>query len=223
MAAQEYTTKAVSGWLALVLWLIALVVDAWTLIGSVDGPPVPAILLLPVILFLAKGYIILEPNLAAVMVFFGKYAGSLRDDGFFWVNPFYTKHKISLRAHNLNTPTLKVNDHAGNPIEVAAVIVWRVYDTACATFDVEDYYEYVAMQSESAVRQVVSERWYDGDENGDHSLRGDLDTVARLLIDSIQSHCALAGLDIVEARISHLAYAPEIAGAMLRRQQEVGS
>ena len=105
--------------------------------------------------------------MAAVMTFFGKYAGSVREDGFFWVNPFYKKQKISLRAHNLNTPTLKVNDAAGNPIEVAAVIVWRVYDTARAAFDVEDYIDYITVQSESAVRQVTSSRWYDGDEHGE--------------------------------------------------------
>ncbi|MEQ8496843.1 MAG: SPFH domain-containing protein, partial [Gammaproteobacteria bacterium] len=196
---------------------------AWLVLGmgvsGNAGPAVTGILLIPFLVFLLKGFLVLQPNQAAVMVFFGNYAGSLREDGFFWVNPFYTKTRVSLRAHNLNTPTLKVNDRAGNPIEVAAVIVWRVYDTARATFDVESYHEYVAVQSESAVRQVVSARWYDGDEDGNESLRGDLDAVARLLVESIQSHCELAGLEILEARISHLAYAPEIAGAMLRRQQ----
>ena len=176
---------------------------------------------MPVFFFLLKGFLVLEPNKAAVMIFFGKYAGSVREDGFFWVNPFYKKSRISLRAHNLATPTLKVNDLAGNPIEVAAVIVWHVFDTARATFDVEDYIEYVTMQSESAVRQVVSERYYDGDEGGNNSLRSDLDTVARKLVESIQTHSAFAGLDILEARISHLAYASEIAGAMLRRQRAV--
>lgn len=221
----ERRAGAVSGWLALPIWLLAAGWAGWVIIEPIAArgaePSVAGILLVPLLAFLIKGFTILEPNQAAVMVFFGKYAGSLRDDGFFWVNPFFTKHKISLRAHNLNTPTLKVNDRAGNPIEVAAVIVWRVYDTARATFDVEDYHDYVTMQSESAVRQVVSERWYNGDEAGQNSLRGDLDKVARLLVESIQSHCALAGLEIVEARISHLAYAPEIAGAMLRRQQAV--
>jgi regulator of protease activity HflC (stomatin/prohibitin superfamily) len=143
----------------------------------------------------------------------------LRTDGFFWINPFYKAKKVSLRANNLNTPTLKVNDLAGNPIEVAAVIVWRVTDTARALFDVEDYVAYVTMQSESAVRQVASSRWYDGDEEGKNSLRGDLNAVARLLSETIQEHVRFSGLEILEARISHLAYAPEIAGAMLRRQQ----
>ncbi|MGR8919859.1 MAG: SPFH domain-containing protein [Gammaproteobacteria bacterium] len=221
---EERRARALSGWLALGGWLGFVASLAWMIVAPVVAggePGVVAILLAPVAVFLLKGFLVLEPNQAAVMLFFGNYAGSLREDGFFWVNPFYSKQKISLRAHNLNTPTLKVNDRAGNPIEVAAVIVWRVFDTARATFDVEDYHEYVTMQSESAVRQVVSERWYDGDEQGEMSLRSDLDSVARLLVESIQNHCAFAGLEILEARISHLAYAPEIAGAMLRRQQAV--
>ncbi|MGD9601546.1 MAG: SPFH domain-containing protein [Gammaproteobacteria bacterium] len=221
----ERAASALSGWLALAGLLGATALIAWAIITPMlqpaGEPAIGAILCVPLLAFLAKGFCILEPNQAAVMVFFGKYAGSLREDGFFWVNPFYAKRKISLRAHNLTTPTLKVNDRAGNPIEVAAVIVWRVYDTARAVFDVENYQAYVTMQSESAVRQVASARYYDGDEHGHESLRGDLEMVARLLVESIQSHCALAGLEILEARISHLAYAPEIAGAMLRRQQAV--
>ncbi len=221
----ERTARYFSGWLMLPILLGFAAWVGWLLVsplGQPGGQPsVIGILLIPVVLFLFKGFLILEPNMAAVMTFFGNYAGTVSADGLFWVNPFYSKQKISLRAHNLNTPTLKVNDRAGNPIEVAAVIVWRVYDTARAVFDVEDYVEYVTIQSESAVRQVVSRRWYDGDEKGENSLRSDLDTVARLLTESIQSHCQLAGLEILEARISHLAYAPEIAGAMLRRQQAV--
>jgi regulator of protease activity HflC (stomatin/prohibitin superfamily) len=222
---EERGTAALSGWLALPLFLAAASWVGWGVLGPVimerGESSVVSILLVPLVAFLIKGFVILEPNQAAVMVFFGKYAGTLRADGFFWVNPFYSKHRLSLRAHNLNTPTLKVNDRAGNPIEVAAVIVWRVLDTARASFDVENYQEYVRMQSESAVRQVVSDRWYDGDDQGEDSLRGDLDTVARQLVESIHSHCDFAGLEILEARISHLAYAPEIAGAMLRRQQAV--
>lgn len=222
---EERVASAVSGWITLpvllvfVGWLLWLIFQPAIKYGGETS--IPAILGMPVFFFLLKGFLVLEPNKAAVMTFFGKYAGSIRDDGFFWVNPFYKKRRISLRAHNLTTPTLKVNDLAGNPIEVAAVIVWRVFDTARATFDVEDYIEYVTMQSESAVRQVVSERYYDGDEDGNKSLRSDLDTVARMLVESIQTHSAFAGLDILEARISHLAYASEIAGAMLRRQQAV--
>lgn len=222
---QESEAHALSGWIALPVLLGFALWCAWSIFAPVvqrgGEPGIAGILGVPLGFFLIKGFLVLEPNKAAVMTFFGKYAGSVRDDGFFWVNPFYNKTRVSLRAHNLTTPTLKVNDLAGNPIEVAAVIVWRVFDTARATFDVEDYIDYVTMQSESAVRQVVSERYYDGDEAGGNSLRGDLDTVARMLVESIQAHCALAGLEILEARISHLAYASEIAGAMLRRQQAV--
>ena len=221
----ERSASAVSGWLALPVLLAFGGFIVWRIMGPIvtsgGAPGVTGILGVPVFFLLVKGFLVLEPNKAAVMTFFGKYAGSVRADGFFWVNPFYSKQKISLRAHNLTTPTLKVNDRSGNPIEVAAVIVWRVLDTARAVFDVEDYVDYVTMQSESAVRQVVSERYYDGDDEGRNSLRGDLDAVARMLVESIQSHCALAGLEILEARISHLAYASEIAGAMLRRQQAV--
>ncbi len=221
---EERGAPHLSGWVALPLLLACAAWAAWAIVApliSGHPPSVPGILSVPLIALLSKGFFILEPNQAGVMTFFGKYSGTVRDDGFFWVNPFYSKTKLSLRAHNLNTPTLKVNDRAGNPIEVAAVIVWRVLDTARAVFDVEDYSAYVTMQSESAVRQVVSARWYDGDASGQNSLRSDLDTVAKMLVESIQSHCALAGLEILEARISHLAYAAEIAGAMLRRQQAV--
>ena len=219
----EREASYVSGWIALPLWLGAFGWAVWTLGTAVayqrTAVPVSAIVAIPLLIFLAKGFIVLEPNLAAVLTFFGRYAGTIRADGFFWYNPFCKRLRMSLRANNLNTATLKVNDRAGNPIEVAAVIVWRVSDTAHAAFDVEDYTAYVTMQSESAVRQVVSSRWYDGDEHGRNSLRADLDAVAELLTGTIQEHVGLAGLEILEARISHLAYAPEIAGAMLRRQQ----
>lgn len=220
---EERDARYVSGWLALPVWLAAMGWALWSIAGPLiaarDSVPIFAIVAVPVLVFLGKGFVILEPNLAAVLTFFGRYAGTIRADGFFWYNPFCKQRRISLRANNLNSPTLKVNDRAGNPIEVAAVIVWRVADTARAAFDVEDYVAYVTMQSESAVRQVVSTRWYDGDERGQNSLRGDMDAVSKLLTETIQEHVGLAGLEIVEARISHLAYAAEIAGAMLRRQQ----
>jgi regulator of protease activity HflC (stomatin/prohibitin superfamily) len=196
---------------------------AWNVLGiALPFPTQPSLLHLlavPLLIFLAKGFGILQPNIAAIFTFFGRYAGTLRKDGFYWVNPFFLRQKMSLRANNLNTPTLKVNDRAGNPVEVAAVVVWRVDDTARAAFDVEDYGSYIVIQSESAVRSVVSARWYDGDANGRNSLRGDMEAVAELLATRIQEHVVLAGLEVIEARISHLAYAPEIASAMLRRQQ----
>ena len=227
---EERQALSVSGWLALPVWLLLLLWAVWPFIGLFawnlgvalpfpHAPSVINILAIPLLIFLAKGFGILQPNIAAVFTFFGRYSGTRRSDGFYWVNPFYQRTRISLRAHNLNTPTLKVNDRAGNPVEVAAVVVWRVSDTARAAFDVEDYGTYIVIQAESAVRAVVSARWYDGDEHGRNSLRGDMDAVAELLATTIQEHVALAGLEAVEARISHLAYAPEIASAMLRRQQ----
>lgn len=220
---EERAAGSVSGWLALFVWLVLFGGSLWQVFGNTlvyqRPPALFGLIALPFLVFLAKGFVILPPNIAAVFTFFGRYAGSLRSDGFFWVNPFYQRLRLSLRVHNLNTPTLKVNDRAGNPIDVGAVVVWRVADTARAAFDVEDYAAYIVIQSESAVRAVASTRWYDGDEHGRNSLRADLDSVAQELADTIQEHVALAGLEIIEARIAHLAYAPEIASAMLRRQQ----
>ena len=219
----EHAATAVSGWLFLPVWIAFFAGALWQVFGNIfinnQPPAISGFVALPVLVFLAKGFVVLPPNIGAVCTFFGRYAGSLRESGFFWTNPFFQRQRISLRVHNLNTPTLKVNDRAGNPIEVGAVVVWRVLDTARAAFDVEDYETYVAIQSESAVRVVASARWYDGDEHGRNSLRADLDAVAGALADTIQEHVALAGIEIVEARIAHLAYAPEIANAMLRRQQ----
>ena len=219
----EHAATAVSGWLFLPVWIALFAAALWQVFGNIfinnQPPAISGFVALPVLVFLAKGFVVLPPNIGAVCTFFGRYAGSLRESGFFWTNPFFQRQRISLRVHNLNTPTLKVNDRAGNPIEVGAVVVWRVLDTARAAFDVEDYETYVAIQSESAVRVVASARWYDGDEHGRNSLRADLDAVAGALADTIQEHVALAGIEIVEARIAHLAYAPEIANAMLRRQQ----
>jgi regulator of protease activity HflC (stomatin/prohibitin superfamily) len=183
---------------------------------------IAGLLLGVVTIFCTKGLFTLEPNQAAVLLFFGKYVGTCREAGFFWVNPFYNKIRISLRVNNWNTPVLKVNDSRGSPIEIAAVIAWRVQDTARATFDVESYAHYLQVQSESAVRQVTSSHPYDnsdGDATHRMSLQKDLDSISRLLGESIQSHVEVAGIVIEEAKIAHLAYAPEIANAMLRRQQ----
>ena len=219
----ERPASSLSGWLFLPLWLALLGGALWLTAGAVvlrgQPPSLVGIAMGALAVLLAKGFIILPPNIGTVCTFFGRYAGSLREDGFSWVNPFFQRLRISLRVNNLNTPTLKVNDRAGNPIEVGAVVVWRVADTARAAFDVHDYMTYVAIQSESALRAVASARWYDGDEQGRNSLRADLDAVTAALRDTIQEHVALAGIEIIQARIAHLAYAPEIASAMLRRQQ----
>ena len=225
MSDQEISEKEahyISGWLALFLWLLALAGVIWLFIGSVlhhSEPPVLAVLGILLLGFLAKGFVILQPNIAGVLIFFGRYSGTIREGGYFWYNPFSKRQNISLRVVNLNTPTLKVNDMAGNPIEVAAVIAWRVNDTAKASFEVDNYASFLAIQGESAIRAVTSTRFYDGDQHGRNSLRGDLEAVAQMLSETIQSHVELAGLEIIEAKITHLAYAPEIASAMLRRQQ----
>ena len=169
--------------------------------------------------FLLPGFFTVPPNTARVLLLFGKYVGTVRDGGFHWTNPFYTKRSVSLRAHTLNGEKLKVNDKSGNPIEIAAVVVWRVRDTAQAVFDVENYDQFVHIQSETAVRHLASAHPYDGGTDDEPSLRGSGDKVAAELQAELQSRLAMAGVDVIEARLSHLAYAPEIAGAMLRRQQ----
>ncbi|MBK7899821.1 MAG: SPFH domain-containing protein [Azonexus sp.] len=212
----------VSGWVVLMVWLAVAGGLGWRFLGELlatGQPPFRLLIALPLLFIAAKGFIVLEPNIAAVLTFFGKYAGTLRNEGFFWFNPLCHRQKISLRVANLNTPTLKVNDKAGNPIEVAAVIAWRVADTAKAAFQVENYAAFVVIQSESAVRAVASTRYYDDDAQGANSLRGDLEAVAERLGRTIQEHVDIAGLEVIEAKIAHLAYAPEIASAMLRRQQ----
>jgi regulator of protease activity HflC (stomatin/prohibitin superfamily) len=167
------------------------------------------------------GFFIVEPNLGRALVLFGSYRGTVRTPGFWWTNPFTNKKRVSLRAHNLNGKTLKVNDLLGNPIEIGAVVVWQVRDTAQALFDVEEFENFVNIQSESAVRLVASRHPYDdGQADGvTTTLRGSADTVADELQSEIQHRLEIAGIDVLEARLSHLAYAQEIAAAMLQRQQ----
>ncbi len=166
------------------------------------------------------GHFTLQPNQARVLILFGAYHGTVRQSGFHWANPFYSKGmKVSLRAHNFSTEKLKVNDKRGNPIEIAAVVVWRVRDTAQAKFDVEDYEEYVDVQSESAVRHLASSYAYDQGEEDEITLRSNADEVSASLKHELQMRLDKAGVVVEEARITHLAYAPEIAQAMLRRQQ----
>ncbi|RME38032.1 MAG: SPFH domain-containing protein [Planctomycetota bacterium] len=165
------------------------------------------------------GFFTLQPNIGAVLTLFGQYKGTVTDSGFRWANPLYTKKKVSLRAHNLNGEKLKVNDRRGNPIEIALVVVWRVVDTARAVFDVEDYEDYVQVQSEAALRHLAMSYPYDVFEGDTISLRGSVDEVSETLQKEVQERVARAGVLVEEARIAHLAYAPEIAGAMLQRQQ----
>ena len=165
------------------------------------------------------GFLTLQPNEAAVLMLFGKYKGTANVSGLLWTNPFYTKVKVSQRAHNINGTPIKVNDLRGNPVEIAAVVVWHVEDTAQAVFDVERYETYVSVQIESALRHLAMAYPYDVFEGDTLSLRGSTDEVSGSLKNEIQERVLKAGVVIDEARLSHLAYAPEIAGAMLQRQQ----
>lgn len=170
------------------------------------------------------GLFIVNPNDARVLVLFGTYKGTVKSNGFFWANPFYTKKKITLRARNLNGQKLKVNDKSGNPIEIAAVVVWKVEDTFRASFDVDDFEEYVVVQSEAAVRHLAGAYPYDTFEDQDEetlTLRAGQEQVSEVLEHQLGERFSRAGVRVIEARISHLAYAPEIAEAMLRRQQAV--
>ncbi|MBX3746452.1 MAG: SPFH domain-containing protein [Verrucomicrobiae bacterium] len=177
-------------------------------------------LLLLVAVFVGwAGFFTLQPNEARVLILFGAYRGTVRRSGFHWTNPFFTKKKISLRMRNLNGERLKVNDKRGNPIEIAAVVVWRVSDTAQAVFDVDDYEHYIEVQSESAVRHLASAYAYDQGEEDELTLRSGGVEVAEALTRELQERLVRAGVWVEEARITHLAYAPEIAQAMLRRQQ----
>jgi regulator of protease activity HflC (stomatin/prohibitin superfamily) len=177
--------------------------------------------LLVVFVLCLPGFFVVEPNLGRALVLFGRYRGTVRTAGFWWTNPFTSKKAISLRAHNLNGEKLKVNDLLGNPIEIAAVVVWQVQDTAQALFDVEQFEHFVDVQSESALRLVASRHPYDDGQVGDvaTTLRGSADIVAQELQAELASRLSLAGIEVLEARLSHLAYAPEIAAAMLQRQQ----
>ncbi|MEZ6027737.1 MAG: SPFH domain-containing protein [Planctomycetota bacterium] len=171
------------------------------------------------VIFVPIGLTLVNPNQSRVVTLFGRYKGTIRRAGLWWVNPFTVRRKVSLRIHNFNSEKLKVNDLRGNPIEIAAVVVWRVADTAQAAFDVEDYESYVEVQSESAIRTTSAKHPYDAAEEGQTSLRGDSEEVNRELLRELGDRLDLAGVEVLEVRISHLAYAPEIAGAMLRRQQ----
>lgn len=172
-----------------------------------------------IVAFLCKGFFQVQPNQGQVMLLFGRYAGTARETGLRWTNPFFTKRAVSLRVRNFESSKLKVNDADGNPIEIAAVIVWQVVDTAEAVFQVDDYENYVHIQSESALRQMAQSYPYDSHEDGKPSLRSHGDEITAHIRDQIQERLGRAGVQVLEARISHLAYAQEIAQAMLQRQQ----
>ena len=252
---KEFTRGALNGWLMLAINLSLLIGGIILLVRGVRGPDSSILIWSGIILeilalILLNGHFTLQPNEARVLLLAGAYHGTVRQSGFFWANPFYSKSrakiplstsgttgdgkhgssthpfrtlsaKISLRARNFNSEKLKVNDKRGNPVEIAAVIVWRVDDTAKAAFDVDDFESYVQIQSESALRHIASLFAYDrgGDDDSELTLRDSADEVAHSLQTELQARLVKAGVVVDEARLTHLAYAPEIAQAMLRRQQ----
>ena len=220
---REQSASAASGWLLFPTVLAMLALGLGLIVygaGIQMGLSILAGVVLCVAgLFCMAGFFMLQPNEAAVLTLFGAYRGTTRQNGFLWANPLYRKQKISLRVRNLNGEKLKVNDKRGNPVEIAVVIVWRIHDTAQAVFDVDSYETFIRIQSESCVRHIASSYLYDDGEAGELTLRGSGAEVASALAKELQERLARAGIGIEEARLAHLAYAPEIAQAMLRRQQ----
>ena len=219
----ERTIHVSNGWtmlfIDLVLYVSSVLLVVFGIRGGGGGFLLLAVGTLVVALLMSSGFFTLQPNEGAVLILFGAYQGTVRESGFFFPNPFNKKLKISLRARNLNGEKLKVNEKRGNPIEIAAVVVWRVKDTAQAVFDVDSYENYVKIQSESAVRHVASNYAYDDGEPNEITLRGGAGDVSAALTRELQERLSKAGVEVEEARLTHLAYAPEIAQAMLRRQQ----
>jgi regulator of protease activity HflC (stomatin/prohibitin superfamily) len=213
---QEKVYRAVSGWL-MVAVLIAATIGGVALL--IEGVAPVGIALLIVTMFGWFGFRIVNPNTAMAVLLFGDYKGTVKEPGFWWLNPLTSSRRVSLKVRNFESGKLKVNDHIGNPIEIGAIVVWRVIDTAEALFLVDDYEHFVHMQTESAVRILATSFPYDAHDENEISLRGSATEVAQRLGQEIQERLAKAGVEVIEARISHLAYAPEIASAMLRRQQ----
>lgn len=212
----EKKIKAQSGWLFLVVVLGMLVGGVVLLVEEFY---VTGVFTIITSLIMATGFFTIQPNNSKVLVLFGKYVGTVVEDGFYWANPFFSKTHISLRLRNFNSEVLKVNDLRGNPVEIGIVVVWKVVDTAQAVFDVDDYENFVRIQSESAVRHLAAAYPYDMGEEDEITLRGGGDEINMALLNKIQDRLEKAGVSIEEARLTHLAYAPEIASAMLRRQQ----
>jgi regulator of protease activity HflC (stomatin/prohibitin superfamily) len=216
---RELAFSSTSGYLAV---LIGLGLEAVAALGVWAGSPVMA---MPFALggaFVFAGLYMLQPNQSAVLTLFGKYIGTDRSEGLRWAFPLYIKRRLSLRARNLNAPTLKVNDKRGNPVEISAAVVWRVRDTAQALFEVDDFERYVAVQAEAALRHLASQYAYDEGEDidqGETTLRAGMDVVAEAMKVELQARFEAAGVETLDAKLTHLAYAPEIAQVMLRRQQ----
>lgn len=225
MAMKEHNAISSSGWLAVLLGLGSMATGGLVFLqaGLHPNNPVPyglaAAGLAGLGILILAGNFVVGPNEARVLTFFGKYVGTVKDEGLRWANPFASKREISLRARNFETTKIKVNDLDGNPIEIGAVIVWRVVDTAQAMFDVENAINFVQVQAEGAVRNLAMHHPYDSHDDQVMSLRGQSEAVAQQLRKEVSARVRAAGVEVMDARIAHLAYAPEIAQAMLQRQQ----
>jgi regulator of protease activity HflC (stomatin/prohibitin superfamily) len=225
MAMKERDAISFSGWFALLIGLgsIAAAIAVFAMIKQHQQEPAKyiggGIGLIVFGLIMLSGCMVIGPNEARVMTFFGRYTGSVKTPGLRWINPFTNKRQVSLRVRNFETAKIKVNDLDGNPIEIGAVIVWRVIDTAQAMFDVENFPSYVQIQAESALRNLAMHHPYDSHDDNAVSLRGQSEVVAEQLRKEVNERIQAAGCEVVDARIAHLAYAPEIAQAMLQRQQ----
>jgi hypothetical protein len=220
---REVEHKAVPGFTALVLLIAASLLGGYALQRAIVSQSIPGMVgygLLDLVVLIAwGGLFMVNPNQAKVLLLFGRYVGSVKSQGLNWANPFFTKRQISLRVRNFETAKLKVNDRNSNPVEIAAIVVWQVVDTAEAMFEVDSYENYVQVQSESALRNLASQYPYDAHQEGEKALATHTAEIAERLQHEIQDRLSKAGVSIREARFSHLAYAPEIAGVMLRRQQ----
>src|SRR5262245_28529926 len=221
--ARERDRRALSGWILVFLLFAGFVGALYALVqAGRDGSPWGVLLwsfvaMLDLVAY--AGLTVVNPNEARVLTLFGVYKGSIKTPGFWWVNPLTRRRRLSLRVRNFESGKLKVDDHDGNPIEIAAVVVWRIIETYEASFNVDDYEHFVHVQTEAAVRILATTYAYDAHVEGELSLRSSVDEISERLRHEIQNRLDKAGIEVIEARISHLAYAPEIAGAMLRRQQ----
>ena len=216
----EKEIKPGSGYLML---LVLLAVLAGMIIGVIVIKNPAFLALMLIVVLILRGFFVVNPNGSMVMVLFGAYKGTVRENGFFWANPFYSRQRISLRARNFDSERVKVNDKIGNPIMINVILVWQVNDTYKAAFDVDQYEEFVRVQTDAAVRKLAGSYPYDNfdDEQAELTLRSGMDEVNEALENEITERLAIAGIKVMEARIGYLAYAPEIANAMLKRQQAV--
>jgi regulator of protease activity HflC (stomatin/prohibitin superfamily) len=219
----ETKASKMNGFVALALFFIFLAVDIVMFRRGIMADDVRVLwFFVPFTLFIVIwmiGFTVVQPNEARVLVLFGRYIGSIRDSGFWWANPFADKRRVSLRIRNFNSEKIKVNDLHGNPVEIAAVVVWQVVDSSRALFDVDNYVQFVDIQSETAIRALASEYPYDTQVENEPSLRGNVQEISEKMKRTVQTRLEVAGVTVIESRISHLAYAPEIAQVMLRRQQ----